>query len=85
MSGEYVKFANSDDPNADGTCVRIFLNGVEKKWMGSNTMGNFAEERKESFYETYTVQAGDVLIFAVNPEGNDAWDGGRLSVTIRSN
>ena len=85
VSGEYVKFANSDDPNADGTCVRIFLNGVEKKWMGSNTMGNFAEERKESFYETYTVQAGDVLIFAVNPEGNDAWDGGRLSVTIRSN
>ncbi|MBR6378188.1 MAG: FIVAR domain-containing protein, partial [Oscillospiraceae bacterium] len=82
VEGEYVKFANSEDPTADGTCVRFFLNGVEKKWMGSQTMGNFAEERKESFSETYTVKAGDELIFAVNPEGNDSWDGGRLTVTI---
>ncbi|MBR3036236.1 MAG: FIVAR domain-containing protein, partial [Lachnospiraceae bacterium] len=83
VKGEYVKFANNEDPNADGTCVRIFLNGVEKKWMGSNTMGNFAEERSEQFDETYTVKAGDELIFAVNPEGNDSWDGGRLTITIR--
>ena len=82
VKGEYVKFANADDPNADGTCVRIFINGEEKKWMGNNTMGNFAEERSESFNETYTVKAGDEIIFAVNPEGNDSYDGGRLSVTI---
>ena len=28
------------------------------------------------------MKKGDELVFAVNPEGNDAWDGGRLSVTI---
>ena len=82
VKGEYVKFANSEDPNADGTCVRIFLNGAEKKWMGSNVMGNFSNERKETFEETYDVKAGDILIFAVNPEGNDSYDGGRLSVEI---
>ena len=82
VRGEYVKFANNADPSADGTCVRIFLNGVEKKWMGGNTMGNFGDERSESFDEVYEVKAGDVLIFAVNPEGNDSWDGGRLSVVI---
>ena len=82
VTGEYVKFANNNDPAADGTCVRIFVNGVEKKWMGGNTMGNFAEERKEVFNEKFEVSAGDVLVFAVNPEGNDSYDGGRLSVTI---
>ncbi len=82
VKGTYTKFANSEDPSADGTCVRIFLNGAEKKWMGSQTMGNFAEERSESFDETYEVKAGDVLIFAVSPEGNDSYDGGRLAVTI---
>lgn len=45
-------------------------------------MGNFAEERSESFSEYYDVKAGDEIIFADNPEGNDAYDGGRLSVTI---
>ena len=82
ITGTYYKFANSDDTGADGTCVRIFLNGTEKKWMGSQTMGNFADERTESFDETYTVSAGDEVIFAVNPEGNDSYDGGRLEVTI---
>ncbi|MGX8686279.1 MAG: hypothetical protein ACSW8K_00565, partial [bacterium] len=82
VTGEYTKFANAADPAADGTCIRIFLNGQEKEWFGSNTMGNFAEERSESFDLVYEVKAGDVLIFAVNPEGNDSYDGGRLAVTI---
>ena len=80
---EYTKYANSADPGADGTCVRFFVNGVETKWMGSQTMGNFGEDRSDSFRETLTVKAGDVLIFAVNPEGNDSWDGGKLVIGIR--
>ena len=84
VKGQYVKFANSEDSNADGTCVRIFLNGEEKKWMGDNTIGNYETEQTESFDEEYEVKAGDVLIFAVNPEGNDSYDGGRLEVTISS-
>lgn len=59
-----------------------FINGEEKKWIGNNTMDNFAEERSESFSEYYDVKAGDEIIFAINPEGNDSYDGGRLSVTI---
>ncbi len=81
VKGDYTKFANSDDSSADGTCVRIFINGYEKKWLG--TLGNFSDEQTVSFDEQYDVKAGDVIIFAVNPEGNDSYDGGRLSVTIK--
>ena len=80
VEGTYVKFANSDDSSADGTCVRIFVNGVEKKWLG--TIGNFSSEQTVTFDEQYEVSAGDEIIFAVNPEGNDSYDGGRLAVTI---
>ena len=82
VSGTYTKSANSDDGNADGTCMRIFLNSAEKKWLGGDIQGNFAEERSVSFNEEYAVSAGDVLLFAIDPDGNDAWDGGRFSVTI---
>ena len=84
VSGDYVKFANSEDPNADGVCVRIFLNGSEVKWMGGedSIQNNFSEERKVEFNEPYTVEAGSELIFAISPEKNDSWDGGRLTVTI---
>ena len=80
VKGSYTKFANSDDKNADGTCARIYLNGTEKKWMGTN--GNFGSEKSESFNETFEVKAGDVLLFVVSPESNDSYDGGRLEVTI---
>ena len=83
VSGEYVKFANSEDPSANGTCMRIFLNGGEVKWFGGTIQGNFDEERSVSFDETLEVKAGDELIFAIDPDGNDAYDGGRLSVTIK--
>lgn len=82
VTGTYTKFANSADSDANGTCMRIFLNGDEKKWLG--TQGNFEEEKEVSFDETYEVKKGDVLIFAIDPDGNDAWDGGRLSVDIES-
>jgi hypothetical protein len=85
VAGDYTKFPNNEDENADGTCVRIFLNGEEKKWMGSQTTGNFDADRSESFEEIYDVKKGDVLIFAVNPEGNDSYDGGCLAVTISDN
>ena len=80
VKGDYTKFANSADDGADGTTVRFFLNGQEKKYIGMN--GRSAEDRTESFDETYEVKAGDILIFAVNPEGNDSYDGGRLSIEI---
>ena len=82
VTGSYTKFPNSDDKNANGTCVRIFLNGVEKKWMGGATQGEVKEDQTVSFDETYEVKKGDVLIFAVDPDNNDSYDGGRLAVTI---
>ena len=80
VRGSYVKFANSADPNADGTCVRIVLNGTEKKYMGAK--GNYTEDQTVEFNEEYTVKKGDEIIFAINPEGNNSYDGGRLSVEI---
>ena len=84
VTGEYAKFANSEDENADGTTVRIRLNDDVVKWMGGqdSIQGNFSEERVVTFNEVYEVKKGDVLIFTVNPEGNDSYDGGRLAVTI---
>lgn len=82
VKGTYTKFANSQDPEANGTCMRIFVNGVEKKWMGSNVGGNHAEDTQEQFNEKYFVNKGDVIIFAINPEGNDSYDGGKLEVDI---
>ena len=82
VSGSYTKYANSDDPNADGTCVRICINGGEKKWMG--TMGNFAEAQTVTFDEVYDVEAGDELVFAINPETNYSYDGGKLEAVIRA-
>lgn len=82
VSGEYVKFANSDDPDANGTCMRIFLNGEEKEWIGGDTQGNFDSERSRGFYQEFDVSAGDIIMFAIDPDGNDSWDGGRLSVNI---
>ena len=81
ITGEYVKFANSADPDANGTAVRIFLNGKEKEFYGAT--GNYAEEKVIPIDKTFEVKAGDVILFAVNPEGNDAYDGGRLTITIK--
>ena len=41
-----------------------------------------SEERSESFDLTLEVKAGDELVFLVDPEGNDAWDGGRITASI---
>ncbi len=82
ISGSYTKFANSADPDANGVCMRIFINGEEKKWIGGSTQGNFDNEVVVDFTETYTVQKGDIITFAIDPDGNDSYDGGRLAVTI---
>ena len=82
VQGSYTKFANSADPEANGTCMRIFLNGVEKKWLGGVTQGNFSDERTVTFDEHYEVKKNDEITFAIDPDGNDAWDGGRLEVEI---
>jgi hypothetical protein len=62
--------------------MRIFINGEEKKWIGGSTQGNFDNEVVVDFTETYTVQKGDIITFAIDPDGNDSYDGGRLAVTI---
>ncbi|MBQ5522380.1 MAG: hypothetical protein IIT86_06155, partial [Oscillospiraceae bacterium] len=80
VKGEYVKFANSDDRTADGTCFRIRLNMEQEHWFSAQ--GNFSEEKVISFDIVYEVKAGDEVLFVISPEDNDAWDGGRLSVTI---
>jgi hypothetical protein len=82
LDGEYVKFANNEDPEANGTCFRIFINGSEKEWFGNDTQGNFAEERKIVFVREYDVKMGDEIMIAIDPDGNDSYDGGRLSLTI---
>ena len=83
IDGEYVKFANNGDPNANGVCLRIFQNGVEKKWIGDGiNIGGLSQEVKVTFQQELNVRKGDQIMFAVNPEGNDSWDGGRLSIVI---
>ena len=85
LSGEYVKFENNKDSAANGTCFRIFINGEQKKWFGGNTQGNFAEEQKIDINETYDVKMGDEIIIAIDPDDNDSYDGGRLTLTISPN
>lgn len=83
ITGEYVKFANNEDPNANGVCLRIFQNEEEKKYIDEGIKGeNITAEATVSINETLEVKKGDVIIFAVNPEGNDSYDGGRLAITI---
>ncbi|WP_026520470.1 hypothetical protein [Butyrivibrio sp. FCS006] len=82
VKGEYTKFANDEDPEANGVCMRIFINGEEKKWLGGEIQGNFSGVAVKGFDEQYTVHEGDILMFAIDPDGNDSYDGGRLSVTI---
>ena len=82
--GSYTKFANSDDPEANGVCMRIFVNGEEKKWIGGDTQGNFDSEKEIPFDEVYVVHEGDVVMFAIDPDGNDSYDGGRLAVEIEA-
>ena len=41
-----------------------------------------ASDRTENFDITLTVSAGDEIMFHVDPEGNDAWDGGKITATI---
>lgn len=83
IQGEYVKFANNEDPEANGVCLRIFQNSEEKEFIGGDiTAGNITSEVSVSIEKTLEVKKGDEIIFAVNPEGNDSYDGGRLSITI---
>ncbi len=82
VDGNYTKFANNADPDANGVCMRIFINGEEKKWIGGEIQGNFAEDRTVYFREEYNVHRGDAVMFAIDPDGNDSYDGGRLEVKI---
>jgi len=83
IDGKYTKFSNDADPNANGVCLRIFHNGVEKRWIGDGlNHGGIKDEVTVTFDQYLDVKKGDEILFAVNGEGNDAWDGGRLEVDI---
>ena len=82
VEGKYTKFANSADPEANGVCMRIFVNEEEKKWIGGETQGNFDNDVVKEFDEIYIVHQGDAITFAIDPDGNDSYDGGRLEVSI---
>ena len=83
IEGEYTKFANASDPNANGVCLRIFHNGKEKKWIGDGiNHGGLTNDVTVRFDQYLNVKKGDEIIFAVNSEANDAWDGGKLQVKI---
>ena len=62
----------------------MFVNGEEKKWIGGDTQGNFDSEKEIPFDEVYVVHEGDVVMFAIDPDGNDSYDGGRLAVEIEA-
>lgn len=82
VEGSYTKFANSNDPDANGVCMRIFVNGEEKRWIGGTIQGQLEAEARVDIYEEFVVHAGDVIMFAIDCDGNDSYDGGRLEVTI---
>ena len=50
-----------------------------EKFLGFQENGG---ERSESFDLTLDVKKGDTLVFTVNSEGNDDYDGGRFEVAI---
>ena len=85
ITGEYHKYANDADPDANGVCMRIFLNGAEKKWLdGSINKGGLSSDVEVSINETLEVKKGDSIIFAVdcNGDGNNSYDGGWLAIQI---
>ena len=83
ISGDYTKYPNFEDPYATGVCIRIFQNGVEKQWIGNGiNVSNIKTNVNITFAETLDVKKGDKIIFAVNPEGNDSYDGGKLQIQI---
>lgn len=90
ITGEYVKFPNAEDEEANGVTARIFQNEGDvnvKKFMGEGDgiqAGNISSDVIVPIDETLTVAKGDEIIFAVNPEGNDAWDSGRWTIEIKS-
>ena len=80
VTGTYVKFANSADPAANGVAFRI-RHLTDDRFKGLTEQ--YAEDYTCSFDETFTVKAGDPIIFQVDAEGgNNSYDGGKLTVTI---
>ncbi|MDE7131917.1 MAG: hypothetical protein K2O65_08995, partial [Lachnospiraceae bacterium] len=85
ITGEYHKYANDADPDANGVCMRIFLNGEEKKWLDpSISKGGLSSDVEVSIKETFEVKKGDPILFAVdcNGDGNNSYDGGWLAIQI---
>ena len=84
ITGEYVKFANSDDVDADGVCMRIIQNGEERGWFGDGIHAKgITSDVSVSIDKELDVSAGDAILFVVSPEDNNKLDGGRLSIIIK--
>ena len=87
IEGEYVKFANSADPNANGVCFRVKLyrggNPVDGMEQFIGVKGNFTEDQVKPFDLPWDVLAGDEVFFLIDPEeGNTSYDGGRVTAAI---
>ncbi len=86
ITGKYVKFANSEDPNATGVCFRIRQNKAEKLYTDSGIKGANITSEVESLIDLILdVKKDDEILFTLDPEGNDSWDGGRLEINIGAN
>ncbi len=87
IQGTYTKYPNSSDPSADGVCMRIFQNLHEEKWIGGVPIqgGNISSDATVDIDVVLDVERGDEIIFAVSPEGNDSYDGGKLDISISKN
>lgn len=83
IRGKYVKFPNAEDPNATGVCLRIRLNKEEKFFSNAGICGNNITHEAEVPIEiTLDVKKGDEILFMLDPEGNDSYDGGRMEIDI---
>lgn len=79
ITGEYVKYVN---PTGNGTTFRVMLNGDADHPKFFAETKTSEEERTYTFDETFDVKKDDVILFAVNPEGNNDYDGGKVTFKI---
>ncbi|MDE7131262.1 MAG: carbohydrate binding domain-containing protein [Lachnospiraceae bacterium] len=90
ITGEYVKFANSEDSEANGVVLRIVkgTDGLgegdvnQKFFSNAAQKGGITDEEKVPISVSLEVNKGDEILFLVNPEGNNSYDGGKLSISI---
>ena len=87
VSGEYMKFGQQDaNPNwPDGVTLKIWHNGKLLQSKKVNVLRGDGNNNVFSFrVDKLSVSRGDKLSFQICADGNNAWDGGQLSVVIEA-